>query len=70
MGISKRLAVVLSGAALAGGAALTLGAAPAGAAVSSPASAPATGQALIAHIFSCGCWSDCWDDCDDDDWDW
>ncbi len=71
MGISKRLALVLSGAAFAGTAALTLGAAaPAGAAVAAPASAPATGTHLTS-IFGCGgCWG-CWDDCDDwDDWGW
>jgi hypothetical protein len=69
MGISKRLALVISGAAFTGAAALTVGAAaPAGAAVSAPASAPMTGQTLVNHIFGCGCWSDCWDDCDD--WDW
>jgi hypothetical protein len=57
MGISKRLALAISGAAFAGAAALTLGAAaPASAAVSAPASAPAIGtpQSLVSHIFG-GC---------------
>lgn len=69
MQIPKRLALVLSGAAFAGAAALTVGAAaPASAAVSAPASAPATGQSLVSHIFDWGCCGGCWDDCDD--WDW
>jgi hypothetical protein len=67
MAISKRLAVVISGAAFAGAAALTMGAAsPAGAATTS---APVTGQHLSSHLVS---WWGCgWDCCDDwDDWDW
>jgi hypothetical protein len=65
MAISKRLAVAISGAAFAGAAALTMGAAaPAGAATQS---APVTGQHLVSWGWGCG-----WDCCDDDwdDWDW
>ncbi len=69
MGISKRLALVVSGAAFTGFAALALGAAaPASAAVAAPASAPATGTHLVSHLFGCGCWDDCDDDWDD--WGW
>jgi hypothetical protein len=69
MAISKRLAVVISGAAFAGAAALTMGAAtPAGAATTN---VPVTAQHL-GSLFSCwGSWGcDC--SCDDDwgDWDW
>ncbi len=67
MGISKRLAVVISGAAFAGGVALTMGAA----APANAAPVPASSQTLVNHIFNCGCWGccdDCWDDCDD--WGW
>jgi hypothetical protein len=65
MAISKRLALVISGAAFAGAAALTMGASPAGAATTS---APATGQHLVSHF---GWWGCGWDCCDDwDDWDW
>jgi hypothetical protein len=64
MAISKRLAVAISGAAFAGTAALTMGAAaPAGAAT---ASAPANGRhASLLSWFGCG-----WDFCDDGDSDW
>lgn len=83
MGIPKRLALVISGAAFAGGAALMLGAASHANAAVAPASAPATGtpQSLASQFFwgggcgncgNCGC-CDCCDnfffddDCDDDD---
>lgn len=67
MAISKRLALVISGAAFAGAAALTtMGATPAGAATMT---APATSQHLVAWG---GCGWDCCCDCCDcwDDWDW
>lgn len=66
MAISKRLALVISGAAFAGAAALTMGASPAEAATTS---APATGQHLTTNLVT---WWGCgWDCCDCwDDWDW
>jgi hypothetical protein len=75
MQISKRFALALSGAAFAGAAALTLGAAsPASAAVSAPASVPAAGVAQSLVFCGgggcggwggwCDCWCDDWDDCD------
>jgi hypothetical protein len=69
MAISKRLALVVSGAAFAGAAALTMGATPAGAATTR---APATAHhASIVSLFGCG-WGGCGcdDDCDWDCWDW
>ena len=67
MAISKRLAVAISGAAFAGVAALTMGAAtPAGAATTN---VPVTGQHLGSLVSWWGCW-DCCDDWDDWDWDW
>ena len=68
MAISKRLALVISGAAFAGAAALTTGAAmPAGAATTQ---APATGQHVsLVSWFGCGWGCGC-DDCDWDCFDW
>ncbi|MCW2947217.1 MAG: hypothetical protein JWR24_3934 [Actinoallomurus sp.] len=79
MGIPKRLALVISGAAFAGGAALMLGAASHASASVAPASAPATGtpQSLAGQFFwgggcgGCGCCGCCdnnffFDDDDDD----
>lgn len=62
MAISKRLALVISGAAFAGAAALTMGASPAEAATTS---APAS---LSAHLatWGGGCGWDCCDCCDFD----
>lgn len=70
MGIPKRFALAVSGAAFAGAVALTAGAAPAGAAVSAPAGAPATGtpQHLVDQIFTGGCGGGCSDDWNDCDW--
>jgi hypothetical protein len=65
MAISKRLALVISGAAFAGAAALTMGASPAEAATTS---APATSQHLASHFGGWGCGWDCCCDCWDD-WD-
>jgi hypothetical protein len=60
MAVKKRLALAISGAAFAGAAALTMGAAsPADAATMS---APASTQ----HLVTCGGWGcGCWDWCDD-----
>jgi hypothetical protein len=69
MAISKRLALVISGAAFAGAAALTAGATPAGAATTQ---VPATAHhASIVSLIGCG-WGGCGcdDDCDWDCWDW
>lgn len=68
MAISKRLAVAISGAAFAGAAALTMGAAsPASAATTAPATAQHIGTSLVTW-WGCG-WDCCC--CDDwGDWDW